>query len=290
VREPAATPRVLVLRSEALPQPFAWLVAAADTMPAAGPAAWLAVHSEPGQTLAEFRASSHRRPTSERRVIALCRLGRFTAQEERVLEHVPAYLEAFYTLPVRVEAPLPLEAIPAGARREGGRFGEQVLTTWVNDSLLASRMPADAHLFIALAACDLYPESGWNFVFGQARPSKGVGVWSIARFGDRRPAGSGERVLLARTLRTASHEVGHLLGLAHCVTYLCLMNGSNSLEEHDARPFELCPACMAKVCGDLGVDPVRRARALEAALRAAGLTEEAMHESGVASLLAGETE
>jgi hypothetical protein len=47
---------------------------------------------------------------------------------------------------------------------------------------------------------------------------------------------------------------------------------------------------LAKVCGDLGVDPVRRARALEAALRAAGLTEEAMHESGVASLLAGETE
>jgi hypothetical protein len=65
------------------------------------------------------------------------------------------------------------------------------------------------------------------------------------------------------------------------------MNGSNSLPELDRRPLALCPACTAKVCRDLGLDPVVRARGLATALDAAGLTADARREAVLADVLAG---
>ena len=61
---------------------------------------------------------------------------------------------------------------------------------------------------------------------------------------------------LRRTLSTASHETGHILGMAHCTAYLCLMNGSNHQEEKDRRPMHLCPVCLRKLCWNLRVEPV----------------------------------
>jgi archaemetzincin len=60
---------------------------------------------------------------------------------------------------------------------------------------------------------------------------------------------------LRRTLSTASHETGHILGMAHCTAYSCLMNGSNHQEEKDRRPMHLCPVCLRKLCWNLQVEP-----------------------------------
>ena len=35
---------------------------------------------------------------------------------------------------------------------------------------------------IAISMIDLYPQDSWNFVFGQARTTKQVGVFSFARY------------------------------------------------------------------------------------------------------------
>jgi hypothetical protein len=53
------------------------------------------------------------------------------------------------------------------------------------------------------------------------------------------------------------------------------MNGALSLEEADARPASLCPVCRAKLCWNLGADPLARERALGEAFRAEGLEADA---------------
>jgi archaemetzincin len=147
--------------------------------------------------------------------------------------------------------------------------------------------PAGALVFLALSTLDLYPREEWNFVFGQARPAKGVGVWSLARYGTPGTSSGEEAIVLSRMVRTATHETGHLLGLAHCITWRCVMNGSNHLDELDARPLEFCPACLAKVCQGLEVDPGARAGRVGAALEGFGLASDAARARSQAGELAG---
>lgn len=52
---------------------------------------------------------------------------------------------------------------------------------------------------------------------------------------------------LTRICRTAAHELGHCFGIAHCVYYACIMQGSASVAEDARQPPYLCPVCEAKV-------------------------------------------
>ena len=52
---------------------------------------------------------------------------------------------------------------------------------------------------------------------------------------------------LFRVCRTASHELGHTLGLEHCMYRACVMQGTNSVAEDLRQPPYLCSLCEAKV-------------------------------------------
>ncbi|KAF2249370.1 hypothetical protein BU26DRAFT_540644 [Trematosphaeria pertusa] len=52
---------------------------------------------------------------------------------------------------------------------------------------------------------------------------------------------------LSRIARTASHELGHCLGMGHCVYYACNMQSTGGLREDARQPPYLCPVCEAKV-------------------------------------------
>ncbi|KAH0380366.1 hypothetical protein KCU92_g7638, partial [Aureobasidium melanogenum] len=52
---------------------------------------------------------------------------------------------------------------------------------------------------------------------------------------------------LERVCRTASHELGHCLGMDHCMYYACIMQGSNSIPEDLRQPPCLCPIDNAKL-------------------------------------------
>jgi archaemetzincin len=237
-----------------------------------GPGDWLDQHHEPGQTFEEYCASDPNRPAATRTTIYLQPLGDFDPAQSRLLAATAALLGRFYGVPVAALDRIGLDAIPARARRVHPTWGDrQVLTTYVLD-LLRRRRPANAVAVLALTTSDLWPGEGWNYVFGQASLRERVGVWSLSRQGD--PARD-FATCLRRTLKTAAHETGHMLGIAHCTAYECGMNGSNHRAEADARPLWFCPEDEMKVWWACRVDPAARYARLAELAEAHGLGDEA---------------
>lgn len=214
--------------------------------PAAGE--WLACHDEKGQTFKQYLSCEPSLPTSERKIIYIQPLGKFTTKQKRVVACCAKYIQLFYNLPVVVKKPLDLNVIPEQARRVHPSWGdEQINSKYVLHKVLRPRLPEDAMAYIAFTTSDLYPRDDWNFVFGQASLKHRVGVWSIYRNGDPEESKEMFKTCLKRTIKTAIHEIGHMFTIKHCIKYDCCMNGSNSREESDEHPLYFCPECAPKV-------------------------------------------
>ncbi|HEY2289567.1 MAG TPA: archaemetzincin [Thermoanaerobaculia bacterium] len=215
-------------------------------------------YSEEGQTFRQYLASRPYVPDGKRRVLYVQPVGSFTPAELRLAELTADYLERSFGLPVRLEPPLPLGPVPSGAHRFNPLMEtEQIKIGYVMDLLERDR-PDDAFAQIGLTAADLYPSQRWNYVFGEAVPFDRVGVWSLYRFGLLDKSPEERSYALVRTLKTATHEMGHLFSIEHCTKHQCVMNASNSLDELDSHPLDTCPECMAKICWATGYDPRRR--------------------------------
>ena len=235
------------------------------------PGGWLDRHVEFGQTYSQYLRGRPRRVDVTRRVIYVQPLGQFNPAQEKIVRLAAQYLGLYFDLPVTTLPKLRLDVVPSQARRKAGSRGsEQLLTTYILHDVLPPRLSQDAAVLIALTAADLWPGEGWNYVFGQASLSDRVGVWSLHRFGDAEESDDAFRQCLRRTLKTASHETGHMFSMAHCTLYRCNMNGSNHLQESDRTPLEMCPHCLAKLCYATGADPVKRCRQLSEFYKANG--------------------
>ena len=270
------TDRASQLRAEPLAPPFRDLEPLAVPKRAPAPNDWLARHREQGQSVEEFIAQRPHQPALTNRRIDLLLVGDFDVDRQRLVVLAADYIERFLGLPVRIRETVPLDSLPvrAGRYREDLRRA-QLNTRYILDELLPARERSDAFALLALTSEDLYPEATWNFVFGQASLTRRTGVWSLYRFGDPSKSDQVFRTCLLRTLKTATHELGHMLGIRHCIAYECLMNGSNHLEELDHRPFDLCPPCLQKLCWSTGVAPPSRARRLNEFFEGHGLVDEA---------------
>jgi archaemetzincin len=239
------------------------------------PGDWLAAFHEPGQTFDEYRACKPTGPTQSRRTIYVQPLGAFTQKQREVILLSADFMGRYFGLPVKVQDDLPLSLIPKHARR-GHELtdNEQIRTGYVLQEVLRPRLPRDAVAYIAFTTSDLWPGPGWNFVFGEASLSDRVGVWSIRRYGSPEgDKGAFERCLL-RTIKTATHETGHMFSMQHCTAYECNMCGSNSLEESDRQPLACCQECVAKLWWITGAEPVARYRKLAEFCKEQGLGPE----------------
>jgi archaemetzincin len=254
------------------------------------PGDWLDVHDEPGQTFEQYRKSSPVTARGARKVIYIQPIGTFTKGQRRVVEQTAEFMALFFGLEVKTLADIPVGGgWPEHARRVHPSWGdEQLLTTHILDDVLKPRLPADGATILGFTAMDLWPGRGWNFVFGQASLRDRVGVWSIYRKGDADGGVAERRKCLLRTVKTATHETGHMFSALHCTAYECNMCGSNSLDESDRRPLALCPQCLAKLVWATGVDPVDRFDKLAAFCNKVGLDHEAaFYERSRAALAAG---
>ena len=174
--------------------------------------------------------------------------------------------------------PIPLADIPQRAAAHPPDRGHAAAADHLRDRRVAAAAAAGRRAaLIALTATDLWPGQGWNFVFGQASLRDRVGVWSISRNGN--PAGSDaeRRLCLLRTLKTASHELGHMFSIRHCIRYKCNMCGSNSRDESDRHPLAFCPECAAKIWWATQTHPTDYYRKLADFCQQAGLPDEARY-------------
>jgi archaemetzincin len=236
---------------------------------------WLAQHHEEGQTYRQYLDGHPIRAEKDRRTIYIQPLGEFSKTQRKIVDLTSEFLGDYFVLPVKILDPLPLSQIPAEARRKRGEAsGDQLLTTYLLDSVLKPRVPKDAATMIAITPADLWPGEGWNYVFGQASLRDRVGVWSFRRFGDPAASDDAFRLCLLRTIKVATHEAGHMFSMQHCIQLECNMNGSNSLPESDRHPLEVCPNCLAKLCYATGAEPVARFKKLSTFCQINGLVKD----------------
>ena len=164
---------------------------------------------------------------------------------------------------------------PAARRKNPYTHQEQWLSPYILDHVLKPRLPKDAMVLTAITATDLWPGMGWNFVFGQASLQERVGVQSITRNGNVEGTPAERTQFLRRTLRTASHEMGHVISIRHETVWEGNMCGSNHRAESDRLPTWLCPSSVAKLCYAVSCDPVKRFRDLHTFCKKHGLDTEA---------------
>jgi len=90
---------------------------------------------------------------------------------------------------------------------------------------------------------DIYAEN-LNFVFGQAQMKGNVALVSAYRLNpDFYRKVSDKQLLTERIVKESIHEVGHMLGLKHCLVEKCVMSFSNTIVDVDRKNKELCGSC-----------------------------------------------
>jgi archaemetzincin len=248
-----------------------------EPLPAPKQGDWLDHFPEPGPSMAAFERADRVVPTRERGTVFIVPLGAFEPALGPPMSVLVDYVQRFAGLPVQVLPALDEDAIRPVQRRLKGNV-VQLLTADLL-AILQARLPESAFGMLGVTTSDLFPAPSWNYVFGEARFTERVGVYSFARYDPRfhgEPLGpDAHQLVLQRSLKVMIHELGHMFGIAHCTAYRCLMNGSNSLKETDAAPMHLCPVCLRKLHKSVGFSPAARYTALESFYRTHGLLAEA---------------
>lgn len=116
-------------------------------------------------------------------------------------------------------------------------------------NLLKKIVPDDARCLIALTLHDLYGDETDLFIAGLATGNCRVAAFSLYRYDPHLTFDESDwfdcklkaateleiqrierrNLLLLRACRLLTHEICHLFGIAHCIFYSCLMNGSGDL-------------------------------------------------------------
>ena len=247
-------------------------------MPAPGPRDWLAKNHEGGQTFGQFLKAEPNKPDHERHTIYLQPLSDFSVERAPSLEQLREFTEAYFTLETKLLPTLTLPADQITTRVREGTDRPQWFATDVL-RMLEPQLPPDAYCLLGITLTDLYSSQTQTYVFGQASLRHRTGVFSFARFDpafyDDPDPPAVETLILRRSCHTLAHEICHMFGITHCIFFACAVNGSNNLDENDARPMHVCPVCLRKLHSSIDFDPVERDKNLVQVYQRLGLEHDA---------------
>ena len=248
------------------------------SMPLPGKRDWLANYFEGGQTFAQFLKEEPNKPDHERHTIYLQPLSDFSVERAPSLEQLREFTEAYFTLETKLLPTLTIPADQITTRVREGTDRPQWYATHVLQ-MLEPQLPPDAYCLLGITLTDLYSSQTPTYVFGQASLRNRTGVFSFARFDpafyDDPDPPAVETLILRRSCHTLAHEICHMFGITHRTFFACAVNGSNNLDENDARPMHVCPVCLRKLHSSIGFDPVERDRNLWQVYQRLGLTLDA---------------
>jgi archaemetzincin len=241
---------------------------------------WLSVVKEKGQTFSQFVDSKPARLNIEHSVIYIQPLGNFSGESSPPIERLVQFTEAFFQMPVKILPPMDMSG--CGPTRINSLTHKRQFLCGDIETFLFHHCPKDAYVDIGITMEDIYSiynGQAWDYLFGEASCQQPVAVFSFARFdpaffGISRPKNFKE-LILKRSCAVLSHEISHSFGIAHCIYFHCLMNGSNSLEETDRTPLHLCPVDLRKLQYSIHFDVIKRYTMLKQFYDSVGINDEA---------------
>jgi archaemetzincin len=113
--------------------------------------------------------------------------------------------------------------------------------------LALAALPPAVHRLVLLTEQDIFVPV-LSFVFGHAQLDGPVAVMSTARLRQvyyDLPADAGLEIMRARI--EALHEIGHTLGLTHCLDRACAMSLATTVQHVDRKSDDYCAGCSALV-------------------------------------------
>jgi archaemetzincin len=117
-----------------------------------------------------------------------------------------------------------------------------------NSSLLLNMIreyskKTEADIILGITTADLYVPL-LNFVFGEAELRGKAAVISLRRLKPEvYDEPTNQTLFLERAIKEAVHEIGHVIGLAHCPNLSCVMSFSNNISAVDMKKRQFCPKC-----------------------------------------------
>ncbi len=110
----------------------------------------------------------------------------------------------------------------------------------LNEAKVIGILPAD--IFIPIL----------TYVIGQAVFNGSAGVVSFFRLkNELYGLKQDERLLFDRFYKEVLHEIGHIFGLRHCVSPVCIMRPATYVEEVDEKKPAFCENCRTFLDGEL---------------------------------------
>src|SRR5437867_3585216 len=195
-------------------------------IPVPGPSDWLAVHTERGQTFADFVRSRANKPDATRNTIYVQPLEDFESENAPAIDCLVRFAQAFFAMPLQALSASAVSTQRITTRPSPYTRQTQLLTGDIL-RVLRRMLPRDAFCTVGITMRDLYPSPSWNFVFGEASLEDRVGVFSFARYDPQfygEDRGDRNALMLRRSCKVLAHETSHMFGIQHCIFFNCLMN------------------------------------------------------------------
>ena len=113
----------------------------------------------------------------------------------------------------------------------------------LNEVRVYASKKQEFHRILSVVDADIF-SSGLSYVFGEAYAPGNAALVSLWRL---KPEFYGDRTDFAayalRARKEAVHELGHTLGLKHCIRSGCVMHFSNSIFDTDRKQSFFCDQC-----------------------------------------------